>query len=193
MPQPLHTGRLVLTPENPYHQPGDPAPILSLLQKIGFIGEPLVEEEYRYLLGENFMRLVSFVGCSPSILLQPGEPGQPFCHLVVDGPSAHPRLLYGKNTVPPRCAGCRKRLRNWQASFENWRLEGPGYQAPCPHCGRLQDPATYDFRQSAGCGCLFLRVENIFPQEAIPAPALLTHLRQTTSQAWIYFYQQDAS
>ncbi len=193
MPQPLHTGRLVLTPEDPYYQPSELAPILALLTEIGFISGPLAEGEYRYLLGENFMRLVSFVGCSPSILLQPGEPGQPFCQLVVDGPSAQPRLLHGKNTVAPRCATCRKRLQNWRSSFEIQRLEGPGYQAPCPHCGRLQDPMTYDFRQSAGCGRLFLCVENIFPQEAIPAPALLTHLRRVTSQAWHYFYQQDAS
>ena len=192
MPQPLHTGRLVLTPEDPYHQPGDMASILALLQDIGFIGEPLAEGGYRYLLGENFMRLVSFMGCSPSILLQPGKPGQSFCHLVVDGPSAQPRLLHGKNTVAPRCAACRKRLPNWQTSFKTLSLEGPGYQAPCPYCGGLQDPVTYDFRQSAGCGCLFLCVEEIFPQEAIPAPDLLAHLWRATHQAWRYFYQQEA-
>jgi hypothetical protein len=192
MPQPLHTGRLALTPENPYLRPEEPARILAQLREIGFIGDRLADSDNRYLLGDNFMQLVTFMGCSPNIELNPGEPGQPFCHLVIDGPSERPRLLRGRNTTPPRCAGCRKRLEDWQTIFETWRQEAPGWQAPCPHCGHLQDPATYDFRQSAGCGCLFLLVENIFPQEAIPSPALLHRLQATTDdRPWRYFYLQD--
>ncbi len=189
--QTIHTGRLVLTPEDPYHRPDDIEPILGLLQAIGFIGEPLSGGETRFLLGERFMQLVNFMGCSPLILLRPGESGQAFCHLVIDGPSERPRLLHGKNTTPPRCAACRKRLPDWLANFEDWRQEGDYWLAACPHCAWRQDPVTYDFRQSAGCGRLFLLLENIFPQEAIPSPGLLTQLRNITGQPWRYFYQQE--
>jgi DNA-directed RNA polymerase subunit RPC12/RpoP len=192
MQQPLHTGRLVLTPEDPYLRPGKPAGILAQLHDIGFIGDRLADNDNRYLLGDSFMQLVTFMGCSPSLQLAPGEPEQPFCHLLIDGPSDHPRLLWGRNTTPPRCANCRKRLQGWQTTFEAWRQEPPGWQAACPYCGHRQDPATYDFRQSAGCGCLFLLVENIFPQEAIPSPALLNRLQATTdNRPWRYFYLQD--
>jgi hypothetical protein len=192
MPQPLHTGRLVLTPEDPYLKPEEPARIPALLREIGFIGDRLTDSDNRYLLGDSFMQLVTFMGCSPNIRLNPGEPGQPFCHLAIDGPSERPRLLQGRNTTPPRCAGCRKRLEGWQTIFETWQQETPGWQASCPHCGHFQDPATYDFRQSAGCGSLFLLVENIFPQEAIPSPALLHRLQAITdNRPWRYFYLQD--
>lgn len=187
----LHTGRLVLTPKDPYYSPDDLRKILRMLREIGFIGAPLDNSDRRHLLGDNFMRLVSFVGCSPHIRLEPTEPAQPFCHLIVDGPSEHPRLLYGKNTTAPRCGSCRRRLQEWLSSFATWHQEPDSWQVTCPHCGHNQDPATYDFRQSAGCGRLFLYIENIFPQEAIPAPTLLDLLQENTGQAWCYFYQQD--
>ncbi|MFI0458582.1 MAG: hypothetical protein ACH254_13350 [Candidatus Thiodiazotropha endolucinida] len=37
MNQPLHTGRLVLTPEDPYLLPDDPEAILTKLHEIGLI------------------------------------------------------------------------------------------------------------------------------------------------------------
>jgi hypothetical protein len=192
MGQPLHTGRLVLTPESPYQIPKDLAALIADLHEIGFISAPLVGSGERYLLGDNFMQLVTFMGCSPFIQLEPGAPEQPFCHFAIDGPSTRPRLLCGKNTTPPRCANCRKRLTEWHSTFEIWRQQAPGWQANCPHCGHAQDPATYDFRQSAGCGRLFLLLENIFPQEAIPAPALLDRLKTASGgHPWHYFYQQD--
>ncbi len=194
MQQRLHTGRLVLTPQSPYYSPDDLAGLIAMLREIGFIGDLLPDSQVGYLLGENFMQLVTFMGCSPFIRLEPGDPEQPFCHLIIDGPSVHPRLLQGKNTTPPRCAACRKRLVGWQATFEIWQQERPGWQATCPHCGHNQDPASYDFRQSAGCGRLFLSVENIFPQEAIPSPALINRLQEVThNQTWHYFYLQDNS
>ncbi len=191
MPDPLHTGRLVLTPESPYWSPDDPLRIVAVLHEIGFIAGRLEGSVHRYLLGEHFLQLVTFMGCSPNIRIEPGEPGEPFCHLIVDGPSEHPRLLQGKNTTPPRCAVCRKRLDEWQRIFAVRPLYSD-QPAICPHCGYPQAPATYDFRHSGGCGRIFLFVENIFPQEAIPSPELLKHLGSATAdQAWRYFYLQD--
>jgi hypothetical protein len=192
MGQPLHTGRLILTPQSPYYIPDDLPGLIAELQNIGFISTPLSGSLERYLLGENFMQWVTFMGCSPFIQLEPGAPEQPFCHFVVDGPSLRPRLKKGKNTTPPRCSHCRKRLPGWREIFDTWRLQTPGWQANCPHCAQAQDPATYDFRQTASCGRLFLLLENIFPQEAIPAPALLNLLQAASGdQPWHHFYQQD--
>jgi hypothetical protein len=191
MIRPLDTGRLVLTPQDPYLLPDDPDTLVCGLQAIGFIGQAL-HPGPGYLLGERFMQLVSFLGCSPYIRLAPDESGEAFCHLRLDGPYSHPKLLSGKNTQPPRCGACRKRLLNWRNSFETWQAQKQGWQAVCPHCGEHQDPAHYDFRQSAGCGRLFLLVENIFPQEAIPSPELLEALKKASSnQPWHHFYLQD--
>jgi DNA-directed RNA polymerase subunit RPC12/RpoP len=186
-----HTGRLILTPQDPYLLPDEPETILTPLHEIGFI-EHALKEIPGYLLGERFMQLVTFMGCSPYIRLQPDESDEPFCHLRLDGPYPRPILLSGKNTQPPRCMACRKRLSDWQASFQSWQGSTDNHMARCPHCGYQQDPVTYDFRQSAGCGRLFLIVENIFPQEAIPTPALLDTLKHVSKgNDWRYFYQQD--
>ncbi|MET0066696.1 MAG: hypothetical protein ABW076_10180 [Candidatus Thiodiazotropha sp.] len=192
--QPLHNGRLILTPQSPYWAREDLSTLIEKLHSIGLIEQPLANQPKRFLLGDEFMRWVSFMGCSPFIRLSPGDEGEAFCHLAVDGPSPRPRLITGRNTTPPRCEACRKRITDWQQAFEAWREQAAGWMAACPHCGHEQDPASYDFRQTAGCGRLFLSIENIFPQEAIPDPGLLTHLQTASDgQPWHYFYQQDAT
>jgi hypothetical protein len=191
MSQPLHTGRLILTPEDPYFVPPQPDAILSSLREIDLIGSPL-ENGQGNLLGEAFMQLVTFMGCSPAIQLEPGKAGEAFCHLLSQGPYPKPRLIEGKNTQPPRCSACRKRINDWRTLFQDWSEKEAGWTFSCPHCHQHQDPAKLDFRQSAGCGRFFLSIENIFPQEAIPSPSLLKTLQQESEmQPWCYFYQQE--
>ena len=193
MNQRLHTGRLILTPKDPFLLPANPEEIFKALRQTGLIATPL-ESNHAYLLGESFMQLVTFMGCSPSIRLEPDESGEPFCHLLLAGPYPRPKLVRGKNTLPPRCNNCRKRIEAWQADFQAWEQKGGAWEARCPHCGYQQNPASYDFRQSGGCGRFMLFIENIFPQEAIPTAALLECLKQASDgQPWHYFYQQEES
>ncbi|MCU7852303.1 MAG: hypothetical protein KZQ80_08825 [Candidatus Thiodiazotropha sp. (ex Monitilora ramsayi)] len=192
MNQRLHTGRLVLTPKDPCFQPNDLAAIIEKLQSIGLINGNIPGEASRYLLGDRFMQLVTFMGCSPSIQLEPNGADDAYCYLAIAGPYQSPHLLYGKNTTPPRCKSCRKRITDWRTVIKTWHDSMPNWLATCPHCGHRQNPISYDWRQSAGSGRLFLLIENIFPQEAIPAPALLNQLcKATGDQPWHYFYQQE--
>ncbi|MCU7828306.1 MAG: hypothetical protein KZQ85_04505 [Candidatus Thiodiazotropha sp. (ex Myrtea sp. 'scaly one' KF741663)] len=192
MSQRLHTGRLVLTPKDPSYLPNDLAAILEKLQSIGLINGEVPGEASRYLPGDRFMQLVTFMGCSPSIQLEPSEADEPYCYLTIAGPYESPRLIYGKNTTPPRCESCRKRITDWRTAIKTWRNSMPSCLATCPHCGHQQNPTSYDWRQSAGSGRLFLLIEHIFPQEAIPAPALIDQLcKATDDQPWHYFYQQE--
>jgi DNA-directed RNA polymerase subunit RPC12/RpoP len=193
MSQPLHTGRLILTPEDPYFVPNQIDAILHRLEKIGLVGRPL-ENGNGYLLGDAFMQLVTFMGCSPAIRLEPDDSGEAFCHLLSKGPYPKPRLIGGKNTQPPRCNACRKRISDWQGLFQDGSLKEADRLFVCPHCNHPQDPAKLDFRQSGGCGRIFLFIENIFPQEALPSPTLLNALQQESEQQpWCYFYQQEYS
>jgi hypothetical protein len=190
----IHTGRLVFTPADPFHLPPDIPAIIERLRRIEFCAEPVSGlNGHHYLLGRRFMQLVSFMGCSPFIHLQPTEDDQPFCHLIVDGPYPEPVFLQGRNTTPPSCEQCRKRIPDWQPLIEQWRRRPQTFLATCPHCGHRQNPVSYNWRQSAGCGRLFLYVENIFPNEAIPSPELLKALEEEERNclAWSYFYIQD--
>lgn len=188
----MHTGRLVLTPEDTFYVPADVAALLARLRGIDFIGAHILpENEADYLLGERFMQLVTFMGCSPYIQLKPTEDSKPFCHLKIDGPYTDPVFLGGKNSNAPSCKACRKRIPQWEALINAWSKQPQRYQATCPHCGNLQNPATYNWRQAAGTGRFFLLVENIFPQEAQPSTALLKALQGDDDKAWCYFYIQD--
>ncbi|MEN8168537.1 MAG: hypothetical protein ABFR65_13810 [Pseudomonadota bacterium] len=190
----MHTGRLVLTPQDPFYLPTRLDAILERLHEIRFRGEPVEGMNGRhYLLGERFMQLVSFLGCSPFIQLEPSHDGEPFCHLIIDGPHPQAIFLRGKNTTQPSCENCRKRIPQWQPLIDQWLAAPDTFLASCPHCGHQQNPASYNWRQSAGSGRLFLFVENIFPNEAIPSPELLRALEESDEMGggWRFFYIQD--
>jgi DNA-directed RNA polymerase subunit RPC12/RpoP len=190
----IHTGRLVFTPADPLYLPQDISSIIERLQNIQFCSTPVPGMNgQHYLLGNRFTQLVSFMGCAPFIQLEPTYEDQPFCHLVVDGPYAQPIFLAGRNTTAPSCARCRKRIPAWRSLIEQWLEQPESYRARCPHCGHAQNPASYNWRQSAGSGRLFLWVENIFPNEAIPSPELLQALEESGPKPvpWSYFYIQD--
>ena len=195
MNQLLHTGRLTLTPQDPYYLPADLVPIIERLIDIGFIHPDTTDDNINgYRLGDRFMQLVTFMGCSPAIQFEPDEAGNPYCHMRVVGPYESPRLLHGRNTTPPRCGSCRKRIENWRKFIGPSGDSAPDTLIACPNCGHLQNPTSYDWRQSAGSGRLFLFIENIFPQEAIPAPGLLSQISQVSeSKPWHYFYLQEES
>ncbi|MDJ0806065.1 MAG: hypothetical protein QNJ78_04455 [Gammaproteobacteria bacterium] len=190
----MHTGRLVLTPHDPYYLPDDIDAVIENLRDIQFCADPVADlKGSHYLLGERFMQLVSFMGCSPFIQLEPSPDGEPFCHLFIVGPYPEPVFLRGRNTGAPRCESCRKRIPDWPSQIIQWQQDPGHYQAACPHCAHQQNPAKYNWRQSAGSGRLFLCIENIFPNEAIPSPELMQTLEHssTAKMPWGYFYIQD--
>ncbi len=190
----MHTGRLVLTPQDPFYLPESIDQIIKQLRGIEFCTTSIAGlDGQHYLLGDRFMQLVSFMGCSPFIHLEPTADGAPFCHLIIDGPYPQPIFLQGRNTGSPRCESCRKRIPQWEVLIEQWQRKPESFQARCPHCDHQQSPSTYNWRQSAGSGRLFLCIENIFPNEAIPSPELLKTLESssTTTIPWSYFYIQD--
>jgi hypothetical protein len=190
----MHTGRLVLTPKDPFYLPENLDRIIQRLRDIQFCADRIEGLEGRhYLLGDRFMQLVAFMGCSPFINLEPTYDDQPFCHLFIQGPYAQPMFMRGRNTGAPRCESCRKRIPDWDSLLQQWQADPENFRAACPHCGHSQSPAGYNWRQSAGSGRLFLCVENIFPSEAIPSPELLKTLEtgENMCLAWSYFYIQD--
>ncbi len=190
----MHTGRLVLTPQDPFYLPKSIDKILAQLRSMQFCNGAVEGlDGQHYLLADRFMQLVSFMGCSPYIQLEPTQDGEPFCHLIIDGPYPQPIFIQGRITTSPRCESCRKRIPDWKALIEQWKQAPESFQASCPHCGHHQNPSSYNWRQSAGCGRLFLFIENIFPNEAIPTPELIKALESSHVQGipWGFFYIQD--
>jgi hypothetical protein len=187
------SARLILHVRDPDYVPSSVAQIERVLQEVGLIGKPWGEaSQQRYLIGERFLQLVTFLGCAPAIELEPPTNGNAeFCHVGISGLYPSARFMADTQGVLPRCPHCRKRFDDWQSAIQQWQ-DNPAYQAQCPACQMSLSPTELDWRQSAGFGRLFVSIFNIYPREAIPTEALLHTLGKATDQAWNYFYLREA-
>lgn len=184
----VHTGRLLLTPQDPFLVP-DPKILRAGLAARGFLGNPLPGDKDAFRVGEHFFSFVVFAGCSVQIeLAPPGHGDTAFCHIRIAGPYSAPRLVCGRNTRPPRCRSCRAPLRHWRDCSD---VSG-GRNVRCPTCGEIAPAWDWDWKEHAGWGRLFIKVEEVFPGEAMPAQGLMTLLANAaTGAAWRHFYIQD--
>jgi hypothetical protein len=193
----LHTGRLVLCPRDPLQAP-DQATLARTLDDIRLIGAqlPAVDAEQRYRIGPDFGSLIAFTGCAVSFGTQDAAdtrgPG-----IRLPAPSAAPRLFVGRNTRPPRCPECRAPLRDWALAF-GWATtqarqakQDATVMLRCVGCGAGACAHRWDFGRHGGAGRSVVLIEEVFPGEASPLPALLRALETATGVPWAYFYQQD--
>jgi hypothetical protein len=139
------------------------------------------------LLGEQFLSLITFMGCSPFVRLEPDSPDDAgHCHLTLVGPLPEPILRQGQNSRPPLCGNCRKPI-------PEWRHYKPEDALKCPRCGTANPADRLDWKHNTGIARLFIEIHNIFPGEAIPTPKLINALGSLTSSEWDYFFlfQED--
>ena len=186
------SARLILHVRDPDYIPDSVAQIELVLLEMGLIGKPWGEaSQQRYLIGDRFLQLVTFLGCAPAIeLAPPGNGETAFCHVGISRFYPSARFLADVQVTLPRCPHCRKRFEDWQSAIQQWQAN-PAYQAPCPACQKYVSPSELDWRQSAGIGRFFISIFNIYPREAIPTESLLHALAQATHQSWDYFYLRD--
>lgn len=184
----VHTGRLVLTTSDPHLCP-DRVLLAEALSLAGFLGERLAGDGLAFRIGPAFLSLLTFAGCSVRVQTESREEGG-FAHIRISPASAHPWLLSGRNTRPPRCVGCRARLVDWRDRTLHWATRTHA-GVTCPSCGETRPPWLWDWKQQGGFGRLFILVEEVFPGEAIPTQALFDLLIRSSGTGWRHFYVQD--
>ena len=185
------TGRLLLASAANGPVP-DRASLIGYLQNSGFIGPLLGDlEGCSFQVGDSFLQLVTFMGCSPHIVLEPPPHGGSFCYVRIDGPWPEPLLRYGRNTNAPRCCSCRNRINDWRNQLPTWLEKPNAMRVECAQCGHRQSPLNLSWRRDGGFGRLFIVVEDIFPGEAIPVPTLISGLTGVSNNSWYYFYVRD--
>jgi hypothetical protein len=186
--------KLILHPREPERVPQDLGALRRTLEKLGFIGREIrLGGALHYLPGEHFLQLVTFLGCSPSVALEPpdgfpqgdaGPTGVTFCHVrIEESVSEVPRFIAGTDALAPRCPRCRSvldRLRPMQqGAREIWS---------CPSCGHGTPLWALDWRQRAGFARFAIEIWNIHPFEAVPSDPLLAALSRTSRGEWEFFY-----
>lgn len=192
--------KLLLYPGNPDCTAPAAAALATGLQAIGFIAAPVtLAHGVFYPTGTNFLQLVSFLGCSPAIELDP--PADPatletarergsFVHVYIDC-DAQLRLRADPGTPPPRCPACRQPAADWHDTLRAWRANPALLAWTCRHCGHAGRLTDLRFRRSAGFARAWVEIRGIHPSEAVPNDALLSRLREITGCEWRHLYLQE--
>jgi hypothetical protein len=195
----VHTGRLVLTPADPLQAP-DQALLAHALTDLGLIGSalPASETALNFRRGPAFSDLIGFTGCAVTFADGNECEDARGPHVCIAAPAASPVLLVGRNTRPPRCPACGHAQRSWRASLDR----GPGLAQTagafdattalaCPGCGASDALAHWRWGRHGGVGRSFVSVEEVFPAEGAPLPALMMALAHIGAGPWRHFYVQD--
>ncbi len=183
-----HMGRLLLAPRHP-HAVLDPQALQQWLATFELIGAMLDRDPttgiQSFARGARFFDWIGFTGCA----VQLGETDTTAgCHLRLWPLLPTPRLVYGRNSRAPCCQQCRKRAATSLQSL----IDTPDCLVICSHCGHRAPAWNWDWRGQAGYARIFCSIEDIFPGEVAPLPALLTQLDQHSGIAWHWFVVQDS-
>lgn len=174
---------LVLHPSDPNWTLKTPEPLINFLQKTGLAAESFDKE--CFLVGENFLELISFMGCSPNIKLDDEDGDGQFTFIHITGTDEIAGLT-GKHSFSPHCPQCKKPEKNWRKLLKNNNIE-------CSNCQTPSDAWQYNWRKSAGFARCFIEITDIYPKEAIPQSSLLESLEKNFGVPWAYFFYHNAS
>lgn len=143
-------------------------PLLSHLQ---LIGEPIPSQtDNRYATGDRFLSLLTFMGCSPTIELEPQD-DKPHCYIEIEQRDS-PCFISGANIKPAKCPHCKANITTLKNALN------------CPHCHKKIAPETLNWRKTAFYAANWITIGNIYELEAIPNDHLFTALEEKTGAKW---------
>lgn len=175
---------LLLHAADPCWAPREQTEVVRVLTGLGLSGAACGGgDDDVYLAGPAFLDLVMFLGCSPSVVLDPTEAvaGQPVCRLRLHHHNGV-KFLSAAPGPAVRCPHCRTPARvHGNAAHDSLHV--------CSHCGRSTAASGLDWRRGAGYGRFFLEISGIYPHEAVPSDKLLETLRDYAGTRWHYFYR----
>lgn len=174
-------GSLLLHPVNPDYQV-DTVTLINSLSTTGLVGEVIAKLDWK--AGENFLQLLTFMGCSPHIRFEPlSAHDQDYCHVSLQL-HEQPVLAFSANSRPPRCRSCGKPV---VAAWNDFEVSGHSWR--CNHCEMLHSSVMQlRWRNDAGFARNFIEIHGIFPGEAQPVPSFMKQLETETATPWRYFY-----
>lgn len=161
--------------------------LVGILAELGVIGTPFeLDGRVHYRTGPGFLDHLTFLGCAPSIALDPPASDMEsaartghFCHVQVTVATPEPRVRQRAGRAP-RCRYCR-------CDVTAEMLAQPGQRLRCPGCGRRTAAGELNWRQSGGCAHVFVDIWGIHTGEAVPGEQLLERL----GAGWRFFYTED--
>jgi hypothetical protein len=144
-----------------------------------FIGTKISKN--RYSTGDKFLSLLTFMGCSPDIELEPQD-DKPFCYIEIES-SESTRFISGVNTKPAPCPKCRSAIKTIPKPDDGILR--------CPYCDFLIEVSKLNWRKSALLANSCIVIGNIYELEAVPNDELLLSLENLTSIKWKAAYIRE--
>ena len=182
--------RLYLYPVE--HNKSIPASALkAALQTLEFISDPLEGDSEsnnadRYRVGEAFLSLICFMGCSPNIEIEPQE-NSPFCYVEIAQESTETHFVAGHNVKQANCPHCKNPQPKLAKSLLETNQQSLLTQE-CSVCAKSIDPSKINWRKSAFIARSWVLIGNIYESEAVPDEKLLFALQQESGCEWEYAY-----
>lgn len=171
--------------------------VLAGLSNEGFLGEFFSiryegqkEAQTGYLIGDKFLKLITFLGCSPHLAVSPPEKiadwGN-FCHIEIQQYQS-PIFFKGLNNSRSSCPQCKSRVAKTLPEMQQWVPDS--MHIVCPKCHQTSLAEDLNWRHSAGFGTFFIIIHSIYPNEAVPTEQLLSLFKLESSENWDYFYYE---
>ena len=184
--QPVY--KLVLFPESVEYVPADWQKIENKLREVG---ASLSEGQKQFFVGEEFLRLITFLGCSPHIKIEPDDnSNNDFCYIELSHIEEKIRFRRLSRDLVARCPKCRKNIDHGLENIEQLQQSAMTLVVDCLNCQTKTPIYSLDWRHSAAFAHCFIDITHIYPQEAIPGDELLTALEKVSNQKWDYFFSE---
>ena len=183
------TSKLLFTPIDA-QQTVPAEKLIHGLTDIAWLGAP-----YRgapansYLVGDEFFRYITFMGCSPAMRLEPAYEGDlDFCFIRLDTQLTAPVFRGHRQRFVPRCPHCRHGLAHWLDELQRWQADHD-QRFSCPECGADLSLPQLQWREKAAIGSCFIEVYSVYPHEGIPTTGFMAQLKSITDIDWKYFFE----
>lgn len=155
----------------------------SVLSDIEFIGRK--QTKHRFEVGNQFLSLMCFMGCSPNIELEPQD-DKPYCYIEIET-MQKAQFVSGKNRRKVICPECKTTLKNIRHIL--LEEDDAKNEYACPKCQKHTfNLNKINWRKSAFVASSWIIVGNIYESEAVPDDKLLASLKKSTGVEWKYAY-----
>ena len=178
--------RLVLFPQIAESPKIDPKILKDGLERIGLIGSAAELKANCYLPGGQFMSLVTFLGCSPTVTMAGGSESinDPNTYYIeLPDASDEIRLIAGTRVRAPICPQC--------GVEKTYKREIPGSALDvidCDQCMYKGEAYRWNWRRQAGFGRTWINIWGVHEGEAVPGEKLLDELEKLSGFVWNYAY-----
>jgi hypothetical protein len=181
--------RLVLFPIDPAYRVSKPDQLIRLLVTSGFVVDPSAGGDTKAPMapGENFMRHLIFVGCSPSVANAENPDSYNNYSVEVITSNNHLTLFAGNGIKSPVCPECTRSTGEVLAT-EEITVVNNRVAWVCPKCKAAVPVEKIKWRNKLAAAKDYIQINGVFEGEVMPGDKFLHDLEKETGTEWSYCY-----